>query len=151
MFDSSRCPRAVTSGAPLIIQMMALRIAANGEKRTGSNRAELPIPPFWSEARLAIRTAAEIRFVIPRQSQIALRELSPIVSLCDRSHAVLAQRLAKTNPPRPTRLRRSKRRVRCSRESSWHWPMQPGRPFHKFKMLKMKKVGRDQGMKLTML
>jgi hypothetical protein len=26
-----------------------------------------------------------------------------------------------------------------------------GRPFHKFKMLKMKKVGRDQGMKLTML
>jgi hypothetical protein len=25
------------------------------------------------------------------------------------------------------------------------------RPFHKFKMLKMKKVGRDQGMKLTML
>jgi hypothetical protein len=29
--------------------------------------------------------------------------------------------------------------------------MQTGRPFHKFKMLKMKKVGRDQGMKLTML
>jgi hypothetical protein len=26
-----------------------------------------------------------------------------------------------------------------------------GRPFHKFKMLKMKKIGRDQGMKLTML
>jgi hypothetical protein len=34
-----------------------------------------------------------------------------------------------TNPPRPTRLRRSKRRVRCNRESSWHWPMQTGRPF----------------------
>jgi hypothetical protein len=29
--------------------------------------------------------------------------------------------------------------------------MQTGRPFHKFKMPKMKKVGRDQGMKLTML
>jgi hypothetical protein len=41
--------------------------------------------------------------------------------------------------------------VRCNRESSWHWPMQTGRPFHKFKMLKMKKVGRDQEMKLAML
>jgi hypothetical protein len=118
---------------------------------SGSNRAELPIPPFWSEARLAIHTASEIRFVIPRQSRIALPELNPIASLCDRSRAVSGQRLAKTNPPRPTRLRRSKRRVRCNRESPWHWPMQPGRPLHKFKMLRMKKVGRDQGMKLTML
>ena len=116
-------------------------------------RIELPIPPFWSEARLAIRAASEIRFVIPRQSRIALRELSPIASLCDRPHAVLGPRkcLVETNPPRPTRLRRPKRRVRCNRESSWHWPMQTGRPFHKFKMLKMKKIGRDQGMKLTML
>jgi hypothetical protein len=118
-----------------------------------SNRAELPIPRFWSEARLAIRAASEIRFVIPRQSRIALRELSPIASLCDRPHAVLGPRkcLVETNPPRPPRLRRSKRRVRCNRESSWHWPMQTGRPFHKFKMLKMKKIGRDQGMKLTVL
>jgi hypothetical protein len=80
---------------------------------------------------LAIRAAPEIRFVIPRQLRIALRELSPIASLCDRSHAVLGPRkcLVETNPPRPTRLRRSKRRVRCNRESSWRWPMQTGCPF----------------------
>jgi hypothetical protein len=96
--------------------------AAGGEKRTGSNRAELPIPPFWSEARLAIRAASEIRFVTPRQLRIALRELSPIASLYDRSHAALGRWkcVVETNPPRPTRLRRSKRRVRCNRESSWH-------------------------------
>jgi hypothetical protein len=92
------------------------------KSRRASNRAELPIPPFWSEARLAIRAAPEIRFVIPRQYRIALRELSPIASLCERSHAV-------SDPPRPTRLKRSKRRVRCNRESSWRWPMQTGRPF----------------------
>src|SRR6516165_8539166 len=100
-------------------------------KPTGSNRAVLPIPPFWSEARLAIRAAPEIRFVIPRQLRIALRELSPIASLCARSHAVLGPRkcLVETDPPRPTRLRRSKRRVRCNRETSWRWPTQTGCPF----------------------
>jgi hypothetical protein len=104
---------------------------AGGEKPTGSNRAELPIPPFWSEARLAIRAAPEIRFVIPRQLRIALRELSPIASLCARSHAVLGPQkcLVETDPPRPTRLRRSKRRVRRNQESSWRWPMQTGCPF----------------------
>jgi hypothetical protein len=56
---------------------------ARSEKPTGSNRAELPIPPFWSEAHLAIRAGPEIRFVIPRQLRIALRELSPIASLCE--------------------------------------------------------------------
>jgi hypothetical protein len=35
----------------------------------------------------------------------------------------------KTNPPRPTRLRRSRRRVRCNREFSWHCPIPNGRPF----------------------
>jgi hypothetical protein len=35
----------------------------------------------------------------------------------------------KIDPPRPTRLRRSKRRVRCNRESSWRWPTQTGCPF----------------------
>ena len=107
---------------------------AGGEKPTGSNRAELPIPPFWSEARLAIRAAPEIRFVIPRQLRIALRELSPIASLCARSHAVLGPRkcLVETDPPRPTRLRRSKRRVRCNRESSWRWSNANGLPVHKF-------------------
>jgi hypothetical protein len=76
---------------------------AGGEKPTGSNRAELPIPPFWSEARLAIRAAPEIRFVIPRQLRIALRELSPIASLCARSHAVLGPRkcLRCRSPSRP--------------------------------------------------
>ena len=85
-----------------------------------SNHAELPIPPFWSEARLAIRAASEIRFVIPRQSRIALRELSPVRTLVRPSHAILGQCLVKTNPARSTRLRRSKYRVRCNRESSWH-------------------------------
>src|SRR6516164_968970 len=103
---------------------------AGGEKPTGSNRAVLPIPPFWSEARLAIRAAPEIRFVIPRQLRIALRELSPIASLCARPHTVLGPRkcLVETDPPRPTRLRRSKRRVRCNRESSCG-QMQTGYPF----------------------
>jgi hypothetical protein len=60
-----------------------LRRDAGGEKRTGSNRTELPIPLFWSEARLVIRAASEIRFVIPRRLRIALRELSPIANSCE--------------------------------------------------------------------
>ena len=56
------------------------RAKAGGDERAGSNRAELPIPLFWSEAHSAIHAASEIRFVIPRQSRIALRELSPIAS-----------------------------------------------------------------------
>ena len=89
--------------------------------------AALPLLPndVWGanrNHRRAVGLEGKIPFVIPRQLRIALRELSPTASLCERSHAVLGPRkcLAETDPPRPTRLRRPEGRLQRNQGLSRH-------------------------------